>query len=456
MCLWFRKSALKNYVPVFLLLTYLPLLGTSQWSQIFDVASTDVLRGLSFINDSVGYTTIGRFINDEQDFYQSNVIIKTADYAATWDTIYYEVDSCPCLNDSLYSFTDVFFLNESLGWACATNTDRVWMTQNGGVSWQIVDTGLSEMFGLSASQADFENIQFIDENYGVVQNGEEGLHSMESYDGGLTWTVNDNLNGYDIELMSQCDIGAISGGYLRTYSNCEFSSTPFPIALDNLDRSGFCIEYWDNQNIVCGTIGIMNASNFASIAKLNTSDPNVVFVDFFWASITRDVEFLDSQIGYISVQPISTTYQKSILKTLDGGDSWFTQEVEQTSDTYPCMNSLACTSSEIAYGITHHAIFRTVNGGGPLGDEYSGIEDNLSTTENLRLFPNPTNSRVTIELKSGIAMGTLELFNACGELEHNVPFTGRQEIILDNLESGFYIAVITLEDKQYHIRFVKN
>lgn len=76
-------------------------------------------------------------------------------------------------NDHLH---DVFFLDDSLGWAYSYGTGLILNTTNGGDSWEI-QSQLDSLF--------FEQIQFVDENNGWLS-GERGF-VYKSSDGGKSW-----------------------------------------------------------------------------------------------------------------------------------------------------------------------------------------------------------------------------------------------------------------------------
>lgn len=61
-------------------------------------------------------------------------------------------------------------------------------------------------------------------------------------------------------------------------------------------------------------------------------------------------------------------------------------------------------------------IYRTTNGGGPLGDTYTGVKVTPNKPTTLTLFPNPTSSSFRIEATRPQEVRSIEIYNATGQL----------------------------------------
>ena len=77
-----------------------------------------------------------------------------------------------------------------------------------------------------------------------------------------------------------------------------------------------------------------------------------------------------------------------------------------------------------------------------------GIGDNLTAVNNFVVYPNPANSKLTIEMESGIAKGaSIELINAVGAtvmvVESKNIVDGKVVIDVNDLASGLYLVRIT-------------
>ena len=429
-----------------------PVKTNAQWDLVYQINPAATLHGLSFINDSVGFTTVNVVVNDNVQFYQLNMVLKTQDFGVSWDTIYFEIDNCPCPNDSLYYFSDIYFLDELIGWVCASNTDRIWKTSNGGISWSIIDSGLSELVGGPTQSSDFSTIVFHDANFGVVQNGNGGLHSMVTWDGGLSWVLLDEYNCWDISMVDWCNLGMVDGGTIKNFSDCNYDSQLFPTSQDATSRHGNCIEYWNEESYICGATGLFGASNFGSVVKTIDGGLTHYILDFLWASDALDIEFYDEQLGYLSIIPHNPTNPDVMLKTLDGGVTWYSQVIEQNESGFPSLSRIRCPTFDVAYGISNHEIYRTLNGGGPLGNVYTSVRQQYEPTSELTIFPNPA-PEVCKVLIEGINSGEIVLFqiyDITGRLVQQKQEKYSPPMIIDvsELKMGQYYITLQIGDNR--------
>lgn len=98
------------------------------------------------------------------------LILRSADGGQTWSQV----------NNNIASiFTDVFFVNENVGYLCGGNT-RILKTTNGGESW-------TSQF--SDNNSDLFSIYFLNENEGYAAGGISGTgRLLHTINGGATWT----------------------------------------------------------------------------------------------------------------------------------------------------------------------------------------------------------------------------------------------------------------------------
>ncbi|RMA64543.1 T9SS type A sorting domain-containing protein [Ulvibacter antarcticus] len=162
-------------------------------------------------------------------------------------------------------FDDVFFLNESLGWAANGPSGNVYKTTDGGVSWDLK----------FHTNAYFRNIEFMDENTGFLGTLDGVFY--RSSDGGETW------------------------GALALPNN--------PDAICGLDVVDGSIVYG------CGAW-----FSPAYIIKSFDGGSNWDFIDMTsYSNALVEVLFIDENHGYASGSAFSGGI---ILETTDGGDSW--------------------------------------------------------------------------------------------------------------------------------------
>jgi photosystem II stability/assembly factor-like uncharacterized protein len=126
----------------------------------------------------------------------------------------------------------------------------------------------------------------------------------------------------------------------------------------------------------------------------------------FWTPISSgtltyfgSVFFADVNTGY------AVGYDGKILKTVDGGINWnFLRSVAETG-----LSSIYFPDPNTGYAVgSMGTILKTDNGGGPVG-----ISEIKNVINSLKLYPNPTSGKLTIETPE---KGTLSVFNLNGML----------------------------------------
>ena len=91
-------------------------------------------------------------------------------------------------NGNNQRFDDVFFINDSVGWAANGAYASVYKTIDGGVTWTLQ---LSENSAALPGNYYFRNIEFLNENIGFV--GTLNGVFLKTIDGGSTWTMVTNF-----------------------------------------------------------------------------------------------------------------------------------------------------------------------------------------------------------------------------------------------------------------------
>ncbi|WP_162843302.1 T9SS type A sorting domain-containing protein [Ichthyenterobacterium magnum] len=95
--------------------------------------------------------------------------------------------------------------------------------------------------------------------------------------------------------------------------------------------------------------------------------------------------------------------------------------------------------------------------GASFWDTLLGIDD-FENSSSFSVYPNPTDSMLNIQLKSGISNGNLEVFDILGKLvlSQGLNSENLSEINVAHLNSGLYLIKISAEDKSETQRFIKN
>lgn len=84
-------------------------------------------------------------------------------------------------------------------------------------------------------------------------------------------------------------------------------------------------------------------------------------------------------------------------------------------------------------------------------DPSSSSVQYISAVEDIKLYPNPAQNKLTVE---GISIDNLQVFNLLGE-RVLVSYNNKQELDISGLTSGVYVVNINSEQKSYTLKFVK-
>ncbi len=138
--------------------------GGDNWAAVYTGNDAISLEEVRWASDQVALA-----VGLSQDG-SKGLILRSTDGGQTWSQVSNSIASI---------FTDVFFVNESVGYLCGGNT-RILKTTNGGQSW-------TSQF--SDNQSDLFSIHFINENEGYAAGGVNGTgRLLRTTNGGGTWT----------------------------------------------------------------------------------------------------------------------------------------------------------------------------------------------------------------------------------------------------------------------------
>lgn len=228
---------------------------------------------------------------------------------------------------------DVFFLNDSLGWAYSYGTGIIIHTSNGGKTWQ-VQARLDSLY--------FEQIQFLDKNNGWLC-GERG-HVFRTTDGGTTWidvspSIPDRIiqsydyrseekpKGWDVLLYAMhffnSEEGFIAGGKYQPSEKNGWQKMQY-IFLTTEDGGKSWIQneqapdaFLYNTSFINDTVGYASGTGKIFQTKNQGKTWQIVYNDTSAKkSQIRGLYFLNSQIGF------GVTFNGKVIKTTDGARSW--------------------------------------------------------------------------------------------------------------------------------------
>mgnify|MGYP000010262661 CR=1 FL=1 len=377
-------------------------------------------QGVMFSSDSSHVVVFGTIP-------QGNVIFITKNGGETWDTILISGISYP---------NDMFFIDSLNGWMVGGHK-RVYRTQDGGYTWQLLSSG---------GDTSFTHVEFLNQNIGFVR-GTRGFNFdrlFKTTDGGYNWYVLsfpstniyffdfvDELNGYVIasiwENYEKIRIYKTSDGGTNWLIFYEFPSNfkPKCMSVKNLNEiwiggqyMGFRaqIYHYKNGNWYIWTDNFSSSEPITAICEINSNmavaggyygtifktidgvnfeeitagiplSPSVKAIDtlniwavgggyiinsknsgktwhrkqpFDYNGIFTDIEFIDTLNGWVA-----DTFNKRILYTHNGGNTWGFTEISLPSSKLSFINSQkgwACGGIFYPSGMDGW-VYRTQDGG---------------------------------------------------------------------------------------------
>lgn len=207
---------------------------------------------------------------------------------------------------------------------------------------------------------------------------------------------------------------------------------------------------WDNTFLAAGTNGYM-LSYIPYILKIDTNGTILNSQTFTHNNQPYHILDLakqnDSLIMFISSRlPAASTYGKGIAimdSTLSlpcsNDDMNFTVASDSlTLDSLSYLESVTMISNDITpqFQASSFSLFET-----PLCSPNS-IEESINISEEISLYPNPANSKVTISHHDVIKSGSIKIFNVFGEIifTESILNEAKKEINLKDIADGIYLV----------------
>ena len=387
------------------------------------------IHEVQFINDQIGFLA-GKTLSFAG--IPSGQVHKTTDGGKSWEKI------CGGTED-----VSVYFYNENIGFV-GDNDPNILRTVDGGESWESI-----QVFGSQQHYIHVNLFYFLTENEGLLfaENHENGNHCgiiKKTFDGGQTWEEVYQEQGHYID-----DVHFFNESRGIAVGSCYWS---IPVYLETLDGG----NTWEVSNVIDDVLYdicfLNNDTGYISApcdGIYKTTDAANSWELIETSRCPQKISFVNSQIGYAS-----TYHAPYVLKTINGGESWFELEQPSTNHVndlhfFDEMNGLVFGDAGI--------IFKTQTGG------VVGIKEKDPVSKaffNLKISPNPFKEQVIISFaishKDHIK---ISVFNMKGieikVLMDDILSEGRYSIIWngydekDNkLSSGSYICKISSNSGQ--------
>lgn len=322
-------------------------------------------------------------------------------------------------------FDDVFFLNETIGWAANGGNAAVYKTVDGGLNWTLQTN--NTMLG---SNHYFRNIEFLNANIGFL--GTLNNKFYKTIDGGTTWTLVTNIApnppaicGLDCVGTSTiygCGayfssdayiIKSIDSGVTWQYIDMSAHADALVEVLFTDENNGFASGNNENGPVVLKTTDggttwttIYNGSipgEYVWKLQVLSSNPNVMFgsVESITPNSGRMIKSTDAGVTWTSkdfpdvdVQAIGFVdenrgwmggHHTGFFETTNGGDTWTNLNIGGNLNRIFFVGTIAYASGTTIYKMSSSL---TVN----------EFEDHDRVPLNVRVSPNPINDKLNIEI----------------------------------------------------------
>lgn len=299
---------------------------------------------------------------------QISIVTKYIAWAVFWDTdrLLHTTDGgktwTPRTTGIPRNWRSIEFISDKIGFVGGYN--GIGKTSDGGENWTFLD--LKASFGIVDPAAYFYvyDIEFADTQTGYMA-GSSGFIAKTT-DGGVNWALQnydgDNFPTINADLRSIHFIDAVNG-YAAGYSGTIIKTTNGGNSWMKLE-TGVSDNFLDismidtNTGFVAGGYNslfkIMNGGS-TFLEYTNTIFPKLRYMN----SIT----FLDGQNGYIAGAQYDGEYRGSVAKTIDGGETWYVQEVNPIEATTYFNDIVMLDVINGWTGGTNGNIWRTASGG---------------------------------------------------------------------------------------------
>jgi len=400
--------------------------GGNEWQTGYDRTFWGDVYDLEFLNENTGYA----LAQDHRGGMAASSLFKTTDGGENW------VNS-----GGTSSYEGAFdFIDENTGFIAVRDFGLfIYKTTDGGENWTQQQTGY-----------DFEAqaINYYNSNLGIVA-GESTV--LKTTDSGLTWEVIYSLtsgwnNKNDIEIVSENEFYITGDEEFGTFliHTTDGGNTWENLSPGNYGKGMDLVLFDSNKALLaCENNAILiseDSLNTWSETTLNTNHP----IQF------RAMHFPTSEIGYaVGDGPFET-----IIKTTDGGETWFTIE----SITTAGLNCVHFFDDMNGLVFGENGVELKTSTGGITGFEEHTLNDKISF---FGAYPNPFNDEVTISINKDLTniAGELLIYDQTGKKIESIDLKSESRsvnISTQILQPGvYYFRVKTLQGRNETLKMIK-
>jgi photosystem II stability/assembly factor-like uncharacterized protein len=441
------------------LVLFLYNVTNAQWS-IKNLNEKSYHSGIiKFKNDSLGiWMKSNCSVIDGYD--SGSSILKTTDAGETWTTKPLNIN---------FNFYDFQFLSDSSIFAicfCGPYTDNnrsiLLKSNNLGENWDSI--------AIFPKQT-IETLHFFNNDTGIVA-GYENIY--RTVDGGNSWDTI-FVSGYNYTYILHSCFPKAETGYAIGIGGSNphkpyFDENIF-IKTEDKGATWNVVSTFANKltsiYFINDKIGFLGAET--GIAY-KTTDGGLTWMESQvtnWENVVNSIQFVSDKIGFVTVRHGERTggcanSNFSISKTIDGGETWVSYDTLGIS--LDCIYFLNDTVGFVSGD--YELIMKTKGRIDQLPDNYPwylakclGVNENKSSSSNVKIFPNPTNNTFSIEnMHPDTPFKIINLINSSGQTIKSINTDVTKEpflIDLSDFKSGIYLIKIRYTDKIELIKIIK-
>ena len=337
-------------------------------------------------------------------------------------------------------YKKTFFLNPNTGWVCG-DSGKVVKTTNGGFSWTLHRANTVHSFN---------DVFFLNENTGWAVGGTQNFigfcytMSAKTFDGGITWSVSEGMNYYNILSFIYFQnintgfllIGGSSGGGYAGYElqttngGVNWTGPPDYVQFNYLrkDRNGVLLrEYqrWSDAGYTSDSVFIQ-ASTDNGLSWITKSKFNGYGI--------MGIDLVDENNFSFAVRTLTPPYQYSLLRSSNGGLNWFSIP----SQTGAGLGQIYFYSPSIGWCTSNNNLYKTTNAGYNWTNQMSSgglvyMKDSLNGfcfSTNGKIFITGTGGLVGVQPNTNIILDKFYLqqnypnpFNPTTKINYELPIT---------------------------------
>ncbi|PCJ23271.1 MAG: hypothetical protein COA97_11925 [Flavobacteriales bacterium] len=328
----------------------------AQWGSIASPVS-GLIFDVKFINDSVGFCA------------GNDGVLKTTDYGNTWNLINFSP-----------SGSNLFFINETIGYLTSRNNNELYKSIDSGNTWQL---------NYNFSNETPEGVFFTSTNTGYVITSiygpPGGSFIYKTTNGGINWTQTNSFPS--IPTLQAITFTNSNTGFIVGYSGqiIKTNNAGTNWIVSQIPNTETLISVYFPDQMTGFAVGYSNISGSDVIKTIDSGNS--------WQNISSGGTF-NSALRGVYFPTVNTGYAVGengrIITTNDAGNTWITSNSGVLDDLY---STFFISNNGFAVGTAGKILKTTTN------VSSNAFIDNL---KKLKLYPNPTSNQLKIESKLDI------------------------------------------------------